>query len=98
MAVEEGVNFTVRERIINHWVKLGKEANGDHPRYEAMLRRGGEQLADGVLSYMDLMGDEPEVAVKLHWIIGLRVNDPHDWDDIGTVVALLRWRRDGEHA
>lgn len=95
MAVEAGVDFAVRERIINEYVRLRRAAWPNSERYVPMLLRNGSELADGVLRVMDLMGDEPEVAAFLHWVIARHVNDPHDWADAATVVDLLRWRRDG---
>lgn len=109
MAVEAGVDFAVRERIINHWVKMARAEHEDMMvrdtaptvwppfggAYEEVARKHGTSFADALLHVMDLMKDEPEVAVHLVWLVGRHVNDPHDWDNISTVVDLLKWRRDG---
>lgn len=97
MAVEAGVHFMVRDRIVNEYVKLRRESWGmkSSERFIPMLLRNGGELADGILKAMDLKEDEPEVAAFLHQVIARHVNDPHDWDAAATVVDLLRWRRDG---
>lgn len=94
MAVEAGVDFTVRERIVNEYVKLHREV-WPADAHVPMLEHEGGKLADGILRVMDLMGDEPEVVVFLHRVMMRHVDDPHGWDDTATVVALLKWRRDG---
>lgn len=97
MAVEAGVvavEDTPRERFIRVFLELRREQFPED-RFLPALRASGEYIIDGVQAAVELVGDEPEWAAINHWVIAAHVNDPHDWDEIGTVVDLLRWRRDG---
>jgi hypothetical protein len=111
--MDEKERLNVRQRIIAAWVAksrasfdeawthIGKNPPLRTSQWAATATIVAEteaaKFADAVMARRELHGREPELAVKLQWLVAKHVHDPADWDDISTVVDLLDLLAEEKH-
>jgi hypothetical protein len=76
---------------------------GDIERFRPAIDREARRFADAFIlarynrddvHKSPSLDDECLMAVELLFLVGDHVGDPHDWDEVGTVVDLIEyiWR------
>lgn len=89
----------IRQTMIDRWVHNYVEYNhgslDDLPDWEdlAHARRDAASLVDAILEQVtnvDLDTVQGSLLMDVNWIIGWRVQDPHDYDEIGAMVELVK--------